>query len=82
MGTQVSLPKSIWARLNLSWSVFFLLMGAINLYVVYHFSTNTWVNFKLFGTLGLFILFIIGQAIYMSRYMTESKELVRAKVKK
>ena len=82
MDKQVTLPRTIWVKLNLSWSLFFLVMGAINLYVVYHFSTNAWVNFKLFGTLGLFIIFIVGQAVYMSKYMTESKELIRAKVKK
>lgn len=61
----VSLPSEIWLRLNLSWAVFFAFLGGLNLYVVQHFDTDTWVNFKLFGTLGLTILFIIVQTIYM-----------------
>ncbi len=72
LSAQLSLPDSAWQRLNLSWVVFFSLMGSINIYVLYHFSTNAWVNFKLFGTLGLTLIFLIAQAIYMSRFM-ESK---------
>ena len=64
----VHLPAKIWRQLNLSWTIFFVLMGVTNLYVVYHFETKVWVNFKLFGTLGLTLLFIIGQAIYMAKH--------------
>jgi intracellular septation protein len=69
MESNIMLPHSIWQRLNLSWCVFFVLMGTLNLYVVYHFNTNTWVNFKLFGLLGLTLLFIIIQAFYLSRHI-------------
>lgn len=69
LGTQLNLPDTIWQRLNISWIIFFTTMGIVNVYVLYHFSTNTWVNFKLFGTLGLTLLFLIAQAIYMSRFM-------------
>lgn len=68
LGGNISLPTRGWARLNLSWSAFFILLGFINLYVVYNFDTDTWVNFKLFGMLGLTFLFIILQAIYLSRH--------------
>ena len=44
-------------------------MGAVNLYVVYNYSTNTWVNFKLFGTLGLTLVFAVLQAFYIARFM-------------
>jgi intracellular septation protein len=66
-GHAVDLPVKSWRALNISWCVFFVLMGIANLYVVYNFATNVWVNFKLFGTLGLTVLFVIGQSIYMSK---------------
>lgn len=69
MEKNLTLPQTVWRRLNLSWVIFFSLMGIINLYVVYHFSTNAWVNFKLFGALGLTIVFIVAQALYMTKYM-------------
>ncbi len=65
----VNLPSKIWSQLNLSWSSFFLVLGMANLYVVYNFSTSAWVNFKLFGTLGLTILFIVLQSIYMAKHI-------------
>ncbi len=64
----LSLPASAWKKLNISWVLFFTLMGCANLYVVKNFDTDTWVNFKLFGTLGLTLVFIILQVIYMARY--------------
>jgi len=63
------LPQLVWAKLSYSWIVFFSLMGAINLYVAYNFDTNTWVNFKLFGSLGLTIAFIIIQSVYLAKHM-------------
>lgn len=74
MDKKVTLPNRVWSRLNLSWVIFFSIVGALNLYVIYHFSTNAWVNFKLFGVLGLTILFAIIQAIYLARHMTEVSE--------
>ena len=65
---QIELPKKIWCHLNLSWALFFSMMGAINLYVIYHFNTDTWVNFKLFGTLGLTLIFVVIQGLYMAKY--------------
>ena len=69
MGEKIALPKPIWAQVNVAWSIFFLGLGFLNVYVVYHFSTDTWVNFKLFGTLGLILVFAIAQSIYISRHM-------------
>lgn len=62
------LPDRIWRQINLLWASFFLSLGFINLYVAYTYSTATWVNFKLFGTLGLTILFILIQSIYMAKH--------------
>jgi len=78
MDNKLSLPAAIWRRLNTSWSVFFILMGIINLVVVYNFSTNTWVNFKLFGTLALTLLFVFGQALYMSRHIPKQNSKERS----
>jgi len=69
MSKSVTLPAAIWSKLNISWVIFFFSLGIINLYVVYNFDTDTWVNFKLFGMMGLTLLFIFAQAIYMSRHM-------------
>ena len=71
----VTLPNKIWSRLNMSWVVFLTLMGAINIYVAYHYKTDTWVNFKLFGVLGLTILFTIIQAIYLSRHVEVNPDI-------
>ena len=69
MGSQLELPEAAWRVTNWSWITFFGAMGVINLWVAYNFDTNTWVNFKLFGGLGLMALFVIGQALYLGRYM-------------
>ena len=69
MGAQMSLPEPAWRSLSWSWTAFFAAMGVLNLWVAYHFDTDTWVNFKLFGGLGLMVLFVIGQALYLSKYM-------------
>jgi intracellular septation protein len=69
MEKQLTLPDAVWSRLNLSWGVFFVLMGAINLFVAYRFSESTWVNFKLFGGIGLMVLFVLLQGMYLSRYV-------------
>jgi len=73
MQKNITLPTIIWQRLNISWMLFFALMGATNLYVAYYFDTNTWVNFKLFGVLGLTLLFVVIQAIYLSRHIEQVK---------
>lgn len=82
MGGQISLPAPVWNRLNWSWVVFFLLLGAANLYVAFYFAPELaaeereaiWVNFKLFGMMGLTFAFIIAQALYMARYMRDPTE--------
>ena len=69
MGSQLELPDAAWRVTNWSWIVFFALMGVLNLWVAYNFDTDTWVNFKLFGGLGLMAVFVVGQALYLGRYM-------------
>jgi intracellular septation protein len=71
LSEQVRLPDPVWARLNWSWIGFFAAMGGLNLYVAYNFSTDLWVNFKLFGGMGLMLLFVLAQALVLARYMEE-----------
>ena len=74
MGTQLELPDAAWRAMNWSWITFFAVMGVLNLWVAYNFDTDAWVNFKLFGGLGLMGLFVVGQALYLGRYMKDTKE--------
>jgi intracellular septation protein len=69
MGANMTLPNAVWRRLNHAWVIFFLVIGAINLYVAYHFATEVWVNFKLFGVLGLTLLFALAQGWYLTRHV-------------
>ncbi|MBP6225621.1 MAG: septation protein A [Rhizobacter sp.] len=69
MGDQVRLPDPVWARLNVAWIAFFFSMGVLNRYVAWRYSTDTWVNFKLFGSMGLMILFMVAQGFYLSRHL-------------
>ena len=66
MGAQIELKNKIWTILNLSWVTFFTFMGIINLYVAFNYSEETWVDFKLFGMLGLTVVFILIQGVYIS----------------
>jgi intracellular septation protein len=74
MGAQIELPQDIWGRLLHAWAFFFTLMGFINLWVAYNFDTDTWVSYKLFGGLGLMLVFVLLQGVFLSRYMKEPEE--------
>ena len=74
MGAQIELPQDIWGRLLHAWAFFFTLMGFINLWVAYNFDTDTWVSYKLFGGLGLMLVFVLRQGVFLSRYMKEPEE--------
>ena len=74
MGEQLQLPAEVWQRLNLAWIAFFVFMGVLNLYVAYSFSTATWVNFKLFGGIGLMFAFTVAQGLYISRHVQDEAE--------
>ncbi|MBU3725662.1 MAG: septation protein A [Burkholderiaceae bacterium] len=68
MGSKIDMPRAAWAKLNAAWGIFFAVLGALNLWVANSFSTDTWVNFKLFGTIGLMGVFIVAQALWMNRF--------------
>ena len=69
----LTLPDAVWARITWSWVAFFAVMGAANLYIAFHFSTDTWVNFKVWGGIGLVLLFALGQAFALARYLPERR---------
>jgi len=73
MEQQVTLPEPVWRRLNLSWAGFFAFMGVLNLYVAFNYSTEAWVNFKLFGAMGLMFGFVIAQSLMLSKYIHEEE---------
>lgn len=79
MGAQIKLPDAIWFRLNVSWIVFFIFSGFANLYVAFYYGLDMdekarmdfWVDFKLFGLMGLTLIFVIAQAFYLTRHIQE-----------
>ncbi len=73
LGEQLKLPDAVWNKLNYAWIAFFTAMGALNLVIAYNFSTDTWVNFKVFGSMGLMLLFMIAQGALLWKYLEEDK---------
>ncbi|WP_323072358.1 septation protein A [Mycetohabitans endofungorum] len=71
VSAQIKLPSPIWDQLNLAWALFFAALGTANLFVAYRFSTDTWVDFKLFGTTGAMLVFIVAQSLWLARHMKE-----------
>jgi len=73
MEKQIVLPDPTWQRLGLAWMAFFGLMGVLNLYVAFSFSTDTWVNFKLFGGMGLMFAFVVAQSLMLSKHVKDAE---------
>jgi intracellular septation protein len=74
MEKQISMPDHVWNKLNGAWAAFFLFLGCLNLFVAYNFTTEVWVNFKLFGTMILMFSFIVGQSLMISKYIIVKDE--------
>lgn len=72
MGHALTLPDPVWTRLNIAWIAFFLFCGAANLFVAFTFQ-SIWVDFKVFGSLGMTVLFLVGQGIYLSRHLHDTE---------
>jgi len=66
LGENLTLERRLWNRLNVVWAIFFVFLGGANLYVAYHYDEATWVNFKLFGLLGLMVVFTLAQGIWLA----------------
>ena len=75
MGHAIEVPPPVWRRLNLGWALFFFGMGFLNLYVMYNFDEATWVNFKVYGLLGLTVAFVILQSFYLARHIVDTGEV-------
>lgn len=71
MEKQMALPEKLWRSVNFSWALFFLAMGALNLVIAYQFTTDVWVNFKLFGGMGLMVVFIVVQSLWLAKYIKQ-----------
>lgn len=71
---QITVPVHVWEKLNTSWAVFFAVVGGLNIYIAYHFSTDTWVNFKLFGIFGCMLIFVIIQSIILAPHLKDAAE--------
>ncbi len=73
LSEQMQLPDPVWRRLNWSWVGFFAFMGAANLYVAFNYSEKIWAAFKLFGGMGLMLLFVVAQALVLARYAEQKQ---------
>ncbi|MCR4345681.1 MAG: septation protein A [Sulfuricaulis sp.] len=79
MSSQIALPSTVWKRLNLSWGIFFAVLGAVNIYVAFYYALdldeetrrNIWVNFKVFGLLGITLVFVFAQAFFMAKHIQD-----------
>jgi intracellular septation protein len=74
LGAQIQLPDPVWDKLLWIWTSFFVGLAAANLYVAYTFSTDTWVNFKLFGLMGLTLAFVVGVGLWLSQHIKEAPD--------
>lgn len=72
MEKDIQLPAKIWKNLNYYWILFFFFMGISNIYIAYNYSTQTWINFKLFGGAALTVLFIFAQGLYISQFISKN----------
>lgn len=75
LGAEIRLPATVWQRLNAMWIAFFLVLGAINLFVMFRFNTDTWVEFKFYGVLGLTLLFALIQGAYLVRHVSDDNQI-------
>lgn len=67
----IVLPPTVWTTVTWSWIVFFAAMAVANWYVAFHFPTDAWVNFKVWGSIGLFLVFALAQGLYLARHVVE-----------
>jgi intracellular septation protein len=74
MSASLTLPKAIWKKLNVMWASFFIGVGFLNLYVMYHYNTDDWVTFKTFGVPALMVIFIVLQMIFLYKYLPQNEE--------
>ncbi|MDA8561694.1 septation protein IspZ [Gammaproteobacteria bacterium] len=66
---KINIPSSVLRSLNVAWSLFFIILGGINILIAYNFSTDFWVNFKLYGVFGALILFVVVQSLFLKKHL-------------
>ena len=71
LGAKIQMPDAVWDRFNASWSIFFIVAGGLNLFVAFsgHFTETQWVNFKVFGLMGMLLAFVIAQSLWLGKHM-------------
>ncbi|MDE2422793.1 MAG: septation protein A [Betaproteobacteria bacterium] len=74
LGKELHLPETLWGKVNLAWAIFFTFLGALNLYVAFHYPEPVWVKFKLFGLLALMIVFIVAQGILLAKHINQPND--------
>jgi len=72
LGSQLRLPTAVWGRLTVAWILYFIFMAASNAYVAAYYSTEAWMDFKLWGY-AFPVLFIVGQGLYVARYLKDDR---------
>ncbi len=73
---QMVLPQKVWGHLNNSWVIFFVMMGCLNLYVAFGYELDTWVTFKLFGSTGMMVVFVVLQILMLGKHIRAQEETV------
>lgn len=73
LGKELTLPETVWPKLTYAWAGFLGLMGVLNLWVAYRFTEAQWVNYKLFGSTGLLLAFVVIQMLFLSRYLPKEE---------
>ena len=73
LSEQMRLPDRVWTRLNWSWVGFFVFMGLANLYVAFNYSEKVWATFKLFGGMGLMVIFAVLQSLFLAKYVEDER---------
>lgn len=73
LGKDIQLPAQAWKRLTYAWVIFCAALAALNLYIAEFWSQEAWVNFKVFGILGITLVFTIGTGVYMYRHAEQEE---------
>ncbi|WP_432459017.1 septation protein A [Agarivorans sp. QJM3NY_25] len=74
LGKEMTLPESIWGKVNVAWALFFMSCGTLNLYIAFNFSEDFWVNFKVFGLLGLTLVFTVATVAYLYKHLPKEQQ--------
>lgn len=74
LGKELTLPPQVWQRLNLAWALFFIVCAAVNVYVAFWLSMDTWMNFKVFGLTAVTLVFTVASVVYIYRHLPRKKK--------